>query len=485
MSAIKPSVRWQPAFYPFRKERAAKRLLARTELLIKGPLFGCRMCGNCLLQETAFICPMECPKGMRNGPCGGTTPELRCYIDETRPCIWNRIYRRAEKLGREEMLLEVLPPLDWQKAGTETWGEVVSHIRKTGTMTFLGAMFSKDREKKEKVWDGVFKTIRQPAWWQGDADYHAPLYDEPVSELEREFRSGRFVIATEVTPPLSADSEKLISDIELVKPFVTAINFTDSSSARPRMSSIACSKVAVECKAEPVFQISARDTTRTGLQADAIGLNALGIHNVLCLTGDSSKVGPSPMSNMNMLDIDSIQMLWILRRMRDEGIYLDGRKMKKPPKLFLGAATSPFASEPHLQALRDHKKINAGAQFMQTNLIFEPERLDPWLEALDRRNILGKVYILIGIAPLKSYKVAEYLHTKVPGVTIPARILERMKRAGEAAPEEGFRIALELTDAIKKKQGINGMHIMSLGWEAIVPRIIAESGLSVKQNKVL
>jgi methylenetetrahydrofolate reductase (NADPH) len=188
---------------------------------------------------------------------------------------------------------------------------------------------------------------------------------------------------------------------------------------------------------------------------------------------------------MNMLDIDSIQMLWILRRMRDEGIYLDGRKMKKPPKLFLGADTSPFASEPRLQALRDHKKINAGAQFMQTNLIFEPERLDPWLEALDRRNILGKVYILIGIAPLKSYKVAEYLHTKVPGVTIPARILERMKRAGEAAPEEGFRIALELTDAIKKKQGINGMHIMSLGWEAIVPRIIAESGLPVKQNTVL
>lgn len=425
---------------------------------------------------------MECPKGMRNGPCGGTTPELKCYIDETRYCIWNRIYQRAEKLGREEMLMEVLPPLDWQKAGTETWGEVVSQVRKTGTMTFIGALVSRDREKKKQVWESVFKTIRQPLWWQGDSDYHAPQYDEPVSELEKKLRSGRFVIATEVTPPLSADSEKLIRDIELVKPYVTAINFTDSSSARPRMSSIACSRVAVECKAEPVFQISARDTTRTGIQADAVGLNAMGIYNVLCLTGDSARVGPSPMSNVSMIDIDSIQMLWILRRMRDEGIYLDGRKMKKPPKLFLGAATSPFASSPALQALRDHKKVNAGAQFMQTNLIFEPEKLDAWLEALNRRNILDKVYILIGIAPLKSYKVAEYLHTKVPGVTIPSRILERMKRAGEAAPEEGLQIALELVDAIKRKPGINGMHIMSLGWEAIIPRILTESGLSVNQS---
>jgi methylenetetrahydrofolate reductase (NADPH) len=375
------------------------------------------------------------------------------------------------------MLLEVLPPLDWEKVGTETWGDVVRQIRKTGFAKFIKDILSKDKDIKSKTWDSVFKTIRQPDWWQGDSDYHAPAYKEPVSELERRLRSGEFVIATEVTPPLNANADKLSKDIELVKPYVTVINFTDSSSARPRMSSIVCCKVARDHNVEPVLQIAARDTTRTGLQADIIGINELGIFNVLCVTGDSAKVGPSPMSSMNILDIDSVQMLWLLRRMRDEGIYLDGRKMKNPPKLFLGAASSPFATDPGLQAIRDHKKVNAGAQFFQTNLVFDAGRLDPWLEQLDKRNILDKVYILIGIAPLKSFKVAEYLHMKVPGVNLPDKILSRMSKAGEGVQEEGIQIALELIESIKKKKGVNGIHLMSLGWESVVRRIVTDSGL--------
>jgi methylenetetrahydrofolate reductase (NADPH) len=477
MSGIKPARRWQPAFYPFKKEKFSRLVLAKTELLVKGPLFGCRMCGNCLLQETAFICPMECPKGLRNGPCGGITPERMCYVDETRKCIWYAIYKRALKTGREEMLLEVLPPLDWDKVGTETWGEVVSHIRKTGTRKFIGAFFSKDSVRKKESWNSVFKTIRQPAWWQGDSDHHAPASPEPASGLEQRLRKGEFVIATEVTPPLSSGINKLTGDIESVKKFVAAINFTDSSSARPKMSSIACCNVAVSLKTEPILQITARDTTRSGLQSDIIGLNGMGIFNVLCLTGDSPHVGPAPTGSMNIVDLDSVQMLWVLRRMRDDGIYLDGRKMKDPPKLFLGAASSPFASDPVLQAIKDHKKINAGAQFFQTNLIFEPDRLDLWLEQLDKRNILDKVYILAGIAPLKSYKVAQYLNDKVPGVTLPENILNRLERAGEGAPEEGIQIALEMIDKIKGKRGINGIHIMTLGWESAVERLVRESGL--------
>lgn len=452
-------------------------MLARAELAFKGPVFGCRMCGNCLLQETAFICPMECPKGLRNGPCGGVTPERNCYVDETRKCIWYAIYDRSFKTGRQEKLMEILPPLDWSRTGTETWGDVVRHIRKTGTATFLKGILSKDKEKHNKAWDSVFRTIRQPEWWKGDSEYHQAPAHEPFSELEKKLRSGEFVVATEVTPPLSANSLKLIRDIELVKPFVTAINFTDSSSANPKMSSIACCKIAHDLNAEPVLQIAARDSTRTSLQSTIIGINSLGIRNVLCITGDNPIVGPSPSASMNFVDLDSVQMLWVIRRMRDEGIYLDGRKIKNPPKLFLGAATSPFAAEPRMQALRDHKKINAGAQFFQTNLIFEPEKLDSWLEELDKRNVLDKVYILAGVAPLKNLKVAQYLHAKVPGVFLPEKILKRMEKAGDGASEEGIQIALEIIESIKNKTGINGIHLMTMGWEEMVERIITDAGL--------
>ena len=435
------------------------------------------MCGNCLLQETAFICPMECPKGMRNGPCGGVTPEKNCYVDETRKCIWYAIYRRAQKKGREEKLLEVLPPLDWNKVGTETWGDVVRQVRKVGTGHFIRGALSKDKGKHNKTWDSVFKTIRQPEWWNGDSDYHPALNHEPVSDLELRLKNGEFVIATEVAPPLSANSLKLVKEIEQVKPFVTAINFTDSSSAIPKMSSLSCCKVAKDLNAEPVLQIAARDTTRTGLQSTVIGANSLGIRNILCVTGDNSIVGPSPSADMNFVDVDSVQMLWIIRRMRDESIYLDGRKIKNPPRLFIGAATSPFAADPELQAIRDQKKVNAGAQFFQTNLIFEPEKLDPWLEQLDKRNVLDKVYILAGVAPLKSFRIARYLHSKVPGVFLPEKILTRMEKAGDQEAEEGILIALEMIESIKNKNGINGIHLMTLGWEEVVERIVTEAGL--------
>ena len=195
--------------------------------------------------------------------------------------------------------------------------------------------------------------------------------------------------------------------------------------------------------------------------------------------GDSNRVSQSPLGNMNILDVDSIQMLWIIRRMRDEGIYLDGRIINEKPKIFLGAGTSPFSMKPELQAIRDQKKIHAGAQFMQTNIIFEPERLDLWLEQLDKRGLLNKVYILVGVAPLKSYKAALYLHNKIPGVYLPEKILRRMEKAGESEKEEGINIALETIYALKNRNGVSGIHLMTMGWESIIPRIVTEAGLNI------
>lgn len=476
MPLFTPGRRWQPPFYPFKREPLGRRALAMMERWVKGPLFGCRMCGNCLLQETAFICSMECPKGVRNGPCGGSTEE-GCYVDSTRPCIWYRIYDRSFKMGREEKLLEVLPPLDWDKVGTETWGDVARQMREVGYRKFFSGMMSRDPHKRAENWDSVFYTVRQPDWWQGDSEYHPPAYDEPMSELERRLRAGEFVVTAEVAPPMSTATGKLCRNIDMVKPYIAAVNFTDNPSATSRMSSIACSVRALDQGAEPVLQIAARDRTRTGLQSEIIGASALGIRNVLCLSGDSGRMGPAPMGRLDVVDLDSVQVLWLLRRMRDEGRYLDGRPVKFPPQVFLGAAASPFASRPEFQALREHKKINAGAQFFQTNLVFDADGLDVWLNELAKRNILDKVYILIGITPIKSVKMAHYMNDDVPGVSIPASIIKRLEAAGDGVQEEAVTITLELIESIRKKQGVNGLHLMAVGWEEIVPRLIKEADL--------
>ncbi len=479
MPILTPGRRWQPIFYPFKKDKFGNRLLIQLEMLYKGPLWGCRQCGNCVLQETAFICPMECPKGLRNGPCGGSTPD-NCYVDETRPCIWYKIYERAFEMGREELLMEVLPPLDWDLVGSEQLGGLANQVKKNGVRRVFSGLVSTDKEKRNSTWDGIFRPVRQPEWWKGDSVYHAPRYEGDASDLEHRLKAGEFVVTAEVQPPQTASTNKLKQNIEHVKNHVAAVNFTDGASATPRMSSWACSAIAVQMGAEPVLQIAARDITRVSLQGEALGASALGIRNILCVTGDSNRLAPKPRGRMDIYDLDAIQMLWILREMRDEGKYLDERNIKFPPKYFLGAAASPSASEVKFQALREHKKVNAGAQFFQTNILFDLERFEEWLNALAARNILDKVYILAGISPLRSLRSAHFMDQDVPGVCVPASILKRMEKADEAgnAQEEGVQIALEMIERIRKLEGVNGLHIMTVGWEEIVPRLISDAGLS-------
>jgi methylenetetrahydrofolate reductase (NADPH) len=327
--------------------------------------------------------------------------------------------------------------------------------------------------------------VRQPDWWQGDSNYHAPGYEEPASYLQRRLVAGQFVVTCEITPPLSSSTDKLIHNIELVKSLVTAVNFTDNQSAMPRMSSWACSQVAMNQGAEPVLQMSARNRSRGSVQSEIIGASALGVRNVLCVTGDSAKLSPSPQDNMQINDLDAIQMLWVLRRMRDERKYLDGREIKNPPMFFLGAAASPFSSNVKFQALRELKKVNAGAQFFQTNLIFDVDGMEVWLNELAQRNVLDKVYILAGVTPIKSLKMAQKLST-VPGVYLPKPVLLRMEAADRAGntQEEGIQIALEVIQRIRgyEKQGIHGIHLMPVGWDEVIPRIVTEAGLSPAES---
>jgi len=481
MSLFSPR-QYQPAFRPYRRDhdRFFVRVFTRIESWIKGSLFGCRMCGNCLLKQTAYICPMTCPKGLRNGLCGGATPEA-CEVDPSRPCTWYEIYEKSRKSCTEDRLLEISPPLDGDRVGRETWLELFRLWRSRGKGPRLrDALFHRARFMEEK--DALFFHARQPEWWQGDAAYHPPAYEEPVSRLDEALRAGGFVVTGEIAPPLGASPEIIQKKADLLRGSVVAANFTDNASASARMGSMASSKICLDTGLEPVMQLQARDRSRVVLESDAMGAAGLGIRNILCLTGDHHRFGPGPVSKPDQFDMDAIQVLWMLRRMRDEGRYLDGRPIKAPPRFFLGAAASPFGTLPAYEAIRAEKKINAGAQFIQTQPVFDHARFVDWLEALDKRNLLGKVHILAGIIPLKSARAAQFMANDVPGVVIPDEMVQRMTRAAEngdkeAQQEAGVEMALGILEKLKETPGISGTHIMAVHWESIIPRLVEEAGL--------
>ncbi len=474
MPGFTPGRRWQQAYYPFKKLNFGDSTMITFERAGKGLLFGCRMCGNCLLQETAFICPMECPKGLRNGPCGGSTPE-HCYVDETRPCIWYRIYERAEHMNRQEKLMEVLPPLDWDKTGTSAVKDVFIHLHEIGGAKALWRGLRLPAAQRQEAWDRFFYEIRQPAWWSGDALPHPAPEHDPVSHLEEVLRSGQLAITAEIAPPLSSNPEDVIKKVNLLQGWVDAANFTDAPSATARMSSLACSVISLQHGLEPVMQIAGRDRTRTGFQAEVLGAAALGVRNILCLTGDHPRLGPAPHSRKDIWDLDSIQMVWLLRRMRDEGHFLDCREVKCAPQVFIGTAGSPYASTPSIQAMREEKKINAGAQFFQTQVVFDLEAFQRYLEALDQRGLLERAALMVGLTPVRSLRAAQAM-AEVPGIRVPQHVFERLEKSADPK-EESVQMTLELIDAIKKLPGVKGIHFMAVGWESIVPRLIQESGL--------
>lgn len=478
MSIFSPP-RYQPPFSPAQREESLPlRLFTSVEKAIKGSLFGCRMCGNCILQETAFICPMTCPKGLRNGLCGGATPEA-CEVDPSRPCTWYKIYERAEKMGRLDKLLEINAPIDGSRAGHETWLETVQRWRERGQGPHP-VEFITNRDKFNEEWDQFFFELRQPNWWQGDAEYHPPATTEPVSQLETDLRSGAFVITAEIAPPLGASGDIIHKKAGLLEAHITAANFTDNASASPRMSSMAASKICLDMGLEPVMQMQARDRSRVVVESEALGAAGLGIRNILCLSGDHHRFGPGPQPKPDQFDLDAVQMLWVLRRMRDEGIYLDGRSIKKPPQFFLGAAASPFGAPPKYEAIRVEKKINAGAQFIQTQPIFDYNRFTDWLEALDKRNLLDKVYILPGVTPMRSARAAHFMADNVPGVVIPPEMVQKMDNASDKKGKEetGIALALETIEKLKNTPGINGIHVMAIHWESMVPELLAAAGLT-------
>ena len=378
-------------------------------------------------------------------------------------------------MGRSDRLMEVFPPLDWDRVGSDQWLDLFHSFQQAGGLKAPFLQVSNTKEKRNNSYEEFLHEIRQPAWWQGDSLPHPAPDHEPVSNLETKLNQGNFVITAEVAPPISASSTELVKKFDMLRGFVDAVNFTDNPSATSRMSPLAASVLCLQNGMEPVMQIAARDYNRMGVQSTVLGAAALGIRNILCLTGDHSRLGPQPHARMDIWDIDSIQLIWLLRRMRDDGIFLDNRAIQTRPPVFIGAAGSPFASTFRYQAARELKKVHAGAQFFQTNLIYDVDAFKQYLEQLDAVGLLGKVYLLAGIAPFRSVKATQMM-SQVPGVVIPATLMKRMESSADPK-QEGIQIALEVIDQVKTLPGVNGIHFMAVGWESIVPRLIRESGI--------
>ena len=297
------------------------------------------------------------------------------------------------------------------------------------------------------------------------------------SSLEEILRAGHFAVTAELNPPDSADPEDVYKAAKVLAEVCDGINAVDAPGANCHTSSVAMCALLTRVGYEPVYQVTCRDRNRIALQGDMLGAAAMGVLNVLCLTGDDVTSGDQPEAK-RVFDFDSIQLLRTARTMRDQGVFLSGRKITTPPCFFLGAVANPFVPPYEWRPQRLAKKIAAGADFIQTQYCFDVPRIQEYMRQVRDLGLDKQVYILVGVGPLRSAKAAEFMRSKVPGVVIPDEIVNRLQKTPkERHQEEGKQICIEIIEQVKEIEGVAGIHIMAYRQEELVADIVKESGL--------
>lgn len=297
------------------------------------------------------------------------------------------------------------------------------------------------------------------------------------SNLKRILTGGGFAVTAECGPPRGADSDVIRKKGELLKGYADAVNVTDNQTAVVRMSSLAACVHLLEMGIEPVMQIVTRDRNRIALQSDIMGAYSLGIRNLMCLSGDHQSLGSQPEA-CNVFDIDSVNLVHAVRVMRDEGKDMSGFALNGAPQMFIGAAENPFADPQSYRVVRLAKKIAAGVDFIQTQCVYNLPRFKEWMRQSREEGLTDKVYIMAGITPLKSARMAQFMASKVAGMDVPEAVIKRMSAfTGPAALEEGMKIALETIAELKTIPGVRGIHIMAIEAEERVPELVKAAGL--------
>ncbi len=295
------------------------------------------------------------------------------------------------------------------------------------------------------------------------------------SNLEKVLEGNHFAVTAEVGPPKGASASVIRRKGELLRSYCDAMNVTDNQTAIVRMSSWSGCLILKEMGVDPVMQMVVRDRNRIAIQSDILGAAALGIQNVLCLSGDHQKFGNHPTAK-GVYDIDSMQLIWTLKVMRDENKFLNGEEISGEIKLFIGAVENPFADPFEYRVKRLAKKVKAGADFIQTQAVFDVAKFSKWMEMVRDEGLDKQVRMLAGVIPIKSVGMARYMKDNVSGISVPNEIVTRMEEAKDVK-EEGVKISLEIIEQLKEIEGVHGIHIMAVAWEDIVPVIVEKAGL--------
>lgn len=299
---------------------------------------------------------------------------------------------------------------------------------------------------------------------------------EEKSKLQSLFEQGEFAVTCEIGPPKNAQGDGIRKHTEHLKPFVDAVNLTDNQTAIVRLSSIGAGVHVLAAGGEPIIQMTTRDRNRIALQSDLLGAYSLGVRNVLCLSGDHQTFG-NHQGAKNVYDLDSIQLIKTVKDMRDAKVFQSGEAIKQgEPRFFIGAVANPFADPFEFRVLRLEKKIRAGAQFIQTQCIFDMERFEAFMDLACKRGLHQQAYIMAGVMPIKSAKAAKYMQKNVSGMLVPDGIVERMSKA-EDQKAEGVKLCIEQIKHLRTIPGVRGVHIMAVAWEEIVPEIVKGAGL--------
>ena len=297
------------------------------------------------------------------------------------------------------------------------------------------------------------------------------------SKLEKVLAAGHLAVTSECGPPRGSDPEVIIKKAKLIKDHVDAVNITDNQTSVTRMCSLAACIRLKLLGLEPVLQMVTRDRNRIALQSDILGAASFDVNNILCLSGDHQSFGDCA-NGQNVHDLDSMQLLQTVRHMRDEGKFLGGDEIARPPQMFAGAAANPFADPFEIRVPRLAKKIAAGAEFIQTQCIYNLDKFEQWMELVRERGLHEKVCILAGMTPMKSAGMARYMKNRVPGMDVPDEVVKRLADTPkEKQADEGINICVEAIERLKEVEGVRGFHVMAIEWEEKVPEIVERAGL--------